>query len=99
MAEEIETYWSEWIDFNKTNVEVVPELPGVYMMHTAMKILYIGSSINLRQSLLESISHSCINEAKRFRYMTTQSNEKMKEKLLNEYREKHGKLPKCMDKI
>ena len=92
-----EVSWSEWIDFDRTNIEAVPELPGVYAMHAAMKILYVGSGTNLRQSLLESLSHPCIGRAKRFHYMTNKHNE-MKEKLLKEYHQKHGRLPECMDK-
>jgi excinuclease UvrABC nuclease subunit len=92
-----ETSWSEWIDFVQTNIEAVPELPGVYAMHAAMKILYIGSSTNLRRSLLESLSHPCISKAKRFHYMTTNNHSEVKEGLLSEYRQKHGRLPECMD--
>lgn len=97
MGDKAELSWSEWIDFDRTNIEAVPELPGVYAMHAAMKILYIGSSTNLRQSLLESLFHPCISKAKRFHYMTTENHHEMKEKLLNEYRQKHGKLPECME--
>jgi len=91
-----EVSWSEWIDFDRTHIEAVPELSGVYAMHAAMKILYIGGSANLRQSLLESLSHPCISKAKRFHYMTINNHSEMKEKLLNEYRQKHGRLPECM---
>lgn len=97
MSSETEASWSEWIDFDRTNVEAVPELAGVYAMHAAMKILYIGSSTNLRQSLRESLSHPCISKAKRFHYMITNNHNEMRERLLNEYRQKHGRLPECMD--
>ena len=97
MSSEAEASWSEWIDFNQANTEGVPELPGVYVMHAGMKILYIGASANLKQSLRESLSHPCISKAKRFRYMTTPSYGEIKEKLLHEYREKYGRLPQCMD--
>ena len=68
-------------------------------MHASMKILHIGSSYNLKQSLLESLSNSCIsNKPARFSYATTQSSEKVKEFLLTEYLNKHnGKLPICME--
>ena len=41
-SEEVLT-WSEWLDFDKTTIETVPESPGLYKMHASMKILYIGS--------------------------------------------------------
>jgi hypothetical protein len=92
--------WSDWLDFNKDTIDnKVPEDEGVYKMHASMKILHIGSSYNLKQSLLESLSNSCISDKPaRFSYATTQSSEKIKEFLLNEYRNKHnGKLPICME--
>ena len=91
--------WSDWLDFNKDCIDNIPEDEGVYKMHASMKILHIGSSYNLKQSLLESLSNSCIsNKPTRFSYATTQSSEKIKEFLLNEYRNKHnGKLPICME--
>jgi len=60
--------WSPWLDFNQSTAAAIPKLPGVYKMHTSMKILYIGSAQNLRQSLLECISDPCIKKAKRFSY-------------------------------
>ena len=91
--------WSDWLDFNKDTIANIPEDEGVYKMHASMKILHIDSSYNLKQSLLESLSNSCIsNKPTRFSYATTQSSEKIKEFLLNEYRNKHnGKLPICME--
>lgn len=92
--------WSEWLDFDKSRVNTIPECAGVYGMHAAMKILFIGSAQNLRNSLLESLSTPCIDKAKRFRYMITESPDVVKEQILREYIEKHdGKLPLCMEKI
>jgi hypothetical protein len=68
-------------------------------MHTGMKILFIGSTQNLKKSLLECLSDPCISKAKRFSYAITQSSDKIKEQLLNEYRNKHnGTLPTCMER-
>ena len=63
-----------------------------------MKILFIGNSKNLRKSLLESLSNPCLKKAKRFSYALSQSSDKIKEIVLNEYSLKHnGKLPLCME--
>ncbi|MBM2852405.1 MAG: hypothetical protein HW420_952 [Candidatus Nitrosotenuis sp.] len=95
MSEEIK--WSDWLDFNQEHTEKVPVSPGVYMMHAAMKILYIGNTDNLKKSITESLSANCICDAKRFRYFSTISHNEIKEKILDEYRKKHdGKMPKCM---
>ncbi len=91
--------WSEWLDFERPAVEAIPELSGVYKMHATMKILFVGSSSqSVRQSLLDCLSDPCIRKATRFAYALTDSADKVKEQLLNEYRSKHnGKLPECME--
>jgi excinuclease UvrABC nuclease subunit len=90
--------WSEWLDFNKSTIETIPESPGLYKMHASMKILYIGNSTqNIKKSLIDCLSDPCVSKAKRFSYALTESSDKVKEQLLNEYRNKHnGKLPECM---
>lgn len=91
--------WSSWLDFNEDSIAEVPESEGVYKMHASMKILYIGNSDNIRKSLLEALSDSCLKKTTtRFSYAITKSSDKIKEFLLNEYRNKHdGKLPLCMN--
>jgi hypothetical protein len=91
--------WSEWLDFNKSTIESIPEKPGIYKMHASMKMLYIGSnSQNIRQSLLGFLSDPCINKATRFSYAMSDSPDIVKEQLINEYRSKHNaKLPSCME--
>jgi hypothetical protein len=89
--------WSPWLDFDKPTISGIPESAGVFSMHAAMKILFISASQNLRSSLLECMSKSCVDKAKRFRYMITDSPDKVKEQLIKDYTEKHnGILPLCM---
>ena len=89
--------WSSWLNFDKATITEIPDSEGIYKMHASMKILFIGSSHNLRKSLLESLSDSCLNKATRFSDTITQSSDKIQELLLNEYRMKHsGQLPLCM---
>lgn len=91
--------WSDWLDFDRAGVGVVPEAPGVYLMHEGMKVLHIGGSNNMRSSLLALLSDPCASNAKRFHYMPTPSYLQVKEQLLKEYAEKHaGKMPHCMEK-
>jgi len=93
-----EIVWSEWFDYNADEVSKIPEESGVYMMHAAMKILYIGNTTNLRQAILESLNNSCTKDAKRFKYSITTMHEQIGTQLLKEYQEKHeGNLPKCME--
>ena len=95
MSEDIK--WSDWLDFSQEQIANAPESPGVYMMHAAMKILYIGGTDNLRKSITESQSAVCTCDAKRFRYFATQSHGQVRERILDEYKKKHdGKMPLCM---
>ena len=90
--------WSPWLDFNRDNISNIAESEGVYKLHADMKILFIGTSENIRESLLGCLSNPCISKAKRFSYAITQSSDKINEQLLNEYRNTHkGKLPTCME--
>lgn len=89
--------WSSWLDFNHNTIDKVPETEGVYKLHSSMKILFIGSSKNLRESLTQDLTNPCINNNSRFSYAVTDTADKIREDLLNEHRNKHdGKLPVCM---
>jgi hypothetical protein len=90
--------WSPWLDFDKDNIANIAESEGVYKIHAGMKILFIGSSQNVRESMLGCLSDPCISKAKRFSYAIIESADTVKEQLLDEYRNKHkGKLPTCME--
>ena len=90
--------WSPWLDFNRDNIANIAESEGVYKIHADMKILFIGSSQNLRESMIGCLSDPCISKAKRFSYALLECADKVKEDLLDEYRNKHkGKLPTCME--
>jgi hypothetical protein len=90
--------WSPWLDFNREAISQIAELEGVFKMHSEMKILFMGSGQNLRNSLLDCLSNPCVSKAKRFSYAFSHSSEKLIDELLLEYRTKHGgRLPNCME--
>ena len=90
--------WSQWLDFDKVNIDSVPESAGVFVMHANMKMLFIGGSQNIRLGLTERLSNECTSKAKRFRYMLTPSPDIASASLLKDYVEKHqGKVPLCND--
>ncbi len=92
-----ELNWSDWLDFTAVQAEKLPQSPGVFMAHAAMKMLLIDGTANLRQSVLNATKKPCTSEAKRFRYFVTDMYDDMKARLLEEYKQKHdGRLPKCM---
>lgn len=89
--------WSQWLDFESNNIEATPESPGVFVLHTNMKILFIGGSENLRHELLSRLSDPCTCKTKRFRFNLTSAFEALREQLIKEYVDKHSKLPLCME--
>lgn len=94
----MELSWSEWLEFNKENVSKVPQTSGVFRMHTAMKMMYIGDAENLQKRLGETLVAPCTSEAKRFCYIETTQHEKIRDEILRDYRERHdGKFPRCME--
>lgn len=93
----VEIVWSDWLDFSAEIIATIPESPGVFMTHAAMKILYIGDTENLREAVSKSQKEPCSCDAKRLRYCVLSSHKEAAEQLLTEYREKHdGKMPMCM---
>jgi hypothetical protein len=90
--------WSQWLNFDKANIDSVPESAGVFVMHASMKMLFIGGSRNIRLGLIERLSNECCSKAKRFRYVLTPSPDDVRTSLLKDYAEKHqGNLPLCND--
>ena len=93
--------WSDWLDFGDHDIvsSTVPDQAGVFKVHASMKILYIGSSTNVKQSLLECMSDPWVGKAKRFSYLITKDHEEIKDQMLKAFRESHGgKLPSCMER-
>ena len=89
--------WSDWLDFNQDTVSKVPEVSGVFMMHAAMKILYIGGSENMKKTI-ENISEKCVSNATRFRYRKEKDFGRIKNELIGDYKKRHeGKAPECMN--
>lgn len=93
--------WSEWKYFNKDNIEKVPEESGVYQFDTQTETLYIGKTDNLRRRLMEHLNSNdaCIQKTKFFKYLVTTSPERTEDALLKDYKQRHGKLPECNEKI
>lgn len=89
--------WSEWFDFNQESISKIPHIPGVYMMHKNMKILFIGGSENIKKSIEIDKSQECISNASRFRYKKDMDYEKSKNELIMNYKKRHeGEYPECM---
>ena len=75
--------------------------PGVYALYNADKVLiYIGVDISLREKFTHYLETNFSNDPRKRetkyyrRELTSKREDRMKE-LLDEYRQKHGKFPKC----
>ena len=93
-----DTDWSEWLDFSQEIFEKIPKSPGVFMMHAAMKILFIGGSNNMKKTIEDISSEECISKSTRVRYRKEESFEKIKHELIVDFKKRHqGQLPSCMN--
>ena len=89
--------WSDWLDFKKEVIQKIPKSTGVFMTHQSMRVLFIGGSENLQNSLLDTLELTCIGNSSRFRYAQTGKPDLVKEELIIDYKKRHdGNLPKCM---
>ena len=90
--------WSDWLDFNQETFEKIPKLPGVFMMHAAMKILFIGGSENMKKSIEEASLEKGISKATRVRYRKEKFFENVKHELISDFKKRHeGQMPSCMN--
>jgi len=69
--------WSSWFDFNSNSIHEIPESEGVYKLHANMKILFIGNSKNIKQSLTQELTNPCFNNNARFSYAITDTADKV----------------------
>ena len=89
--------WSDWIDFNHKSFSKIPELPGVFMMHASMKILFIGGSENMKKTITDTALQECISKSTRFRFRKEENYEKIRIEVINDFKKRHeGNLPDCM---
>ncbi|MHA7647045.1 hypothetical protein [Nitrosopumilus sp. S4] len=92
-----EDNWSEWLDFNQEHFKDIPEMAGVFMMHQSMKILFIGGSENIKESIIKLSTNDCIKNATRFKYKKEENFEKNSIELIEDFKKRHeGTFPGCM---
>ena len=93
--------WSE------KNVNLVREKPAIYQLYDNGELIYIGSTGNLSDRFTKYWGSkfnddSCKKSTSSYKreYVSTKEDAEKKESTyLKEYKEKHGKLPRCNDKI
>jgi hypothetical protein len=97
--------FTDWKVYIKANVDEVPDVYGVYETSNSKtdssQITYIGCG-EIHNELSHHLNDSCVGPSTYFRYEQTffdkiaQARERA---LLQEFREKHGRLPICNIRI
>ena len=82
----------KWLEFSERNVEVVPEIEGVFQLFdTEKNMIYIKGAMNVREELREQLTSS--QEARYFIWEEDPMYTKRESELLQQYMQQHGKLP------
>jgi predicted GIY-YIG superfamily endonuclease len=89
--------YSDWMPFNKENVEKSPQKAGVYFLGSEHETTYIGASNNMHERLKEQLNSTdaCIKDTVSFCYHETLFPEAEEEKQLTAFQFEHGRLPIC----
>ena len=90
-----------WYSFTLSNLELVPQTSGVYCLGVSNDIIYIGSSGNLRERLTDHYytDDPCIKQASQFAIEPCTNYREIERQRLLEYQRRHGRLPRCNDRI
>lgn len=95
----------KWSEDNATNN--VKKTPAVYELYDKEKLIYIGSTGNLRERFTKywnsnfekDLCKQATTAYKRAYFSSKNTVEDKESACLKEYKKKHGKLPRCNDKI
>lgn len=90
-----------WYSFSSNNLSRVPQVPGVYCLGVSDNIIYIGSSGNLQDRLTDHYysKDPCISQATQFAIEPCSNYKERETQLLQWFRSKYGRLPRCNDRI
>ncbi len=99
LVSELKT-WT-WYPFTQANLDRVPQTPGVYCLGVNDDIIYIGSSKNLHERLTDHYytTDLCIKKATQLAIEPCSNYREREQSLLEWFRSKYGRLPKCNDRI
>lgn len=89
--------YSDWMSFNKENIDKAPVNAGVYFLGSEHETTYIGASHNIQERLQEQFNSvdPCIKSTVSFCYHETPFPEGEEEKQLMAFQFEHGRLPTC----
>ncbi|MGI0092873.1 MAG: hypothetical protein ACREA8_02085 [Nitrosotalea sp.] len=89
--------YSDWMSFNKENIDKASVKAGVYFLGSEHETTYIGASHDIHERLVEHLNSTdaCIKGTISFCYHETLFPEAEEEKQLTAFQYEHGRLPKC----
>ena len=89
--------YSDWMPFNKENIDKSSIKAGVYFLGSEHETTYIGASNNIKERLGEHLNSNdaCIKGTVSFCYHETLFPEAEEEKQLTAFQYEHGRLPTC----
>jgi excinuclease UvrABC nuclease subunit len=90
-----------WYDFTSSNLESVPNSPGVYWLGKSNQIIYIGSSVDLNDRLHDHYysDDAYIRKATQFAIEECSNYRERERQLLLAFHQQHGRLPECNDRL
>lgn len=87
-----------WMKFDLYNIQGLPEEEGVYQLFNEEgMVIYIKGTPNIRKELLEQLESQ--KKASYFIYENAPMYTKRESELLQEFLQKHGKLPEANDEL
>ena len=84
--------------FTAAIVEGAPENPGVLALWNRSEMIYLGRAASIRQrlrELLQASAQPCLQEASHYSWELSLRPGPREADLLEQYRERHGRLPRC----
>jgi len=92
-----------WPKFTLDNLSVVRNVYGAYELADGREVIYIGSGkLHDRLVRWKSSNDPCIRQAGKFRYEELGSDKRCRQReraLQREFEKKHGRLPRCNERV
>lgn len=84
--------------FTPVIVHGAPDNSGIYALWLDGEMIYLGRAVSIRQRLLDLLERSdsaCMNDATHYTWELALRPEAREAELLEQFRERHGRLPRC----
>lgn len=84
--------------FTAAIVQGAPENPGVLALWQQSEMIYLGRAASIRQrlrELLQASAQPCLLEATHYSWELSLSPGSREADLLEQFRKRHGRLPRC----